>query len=68
METEEEVGHSENERMEYKPCKVSAIQMTIVELLHENANNILGQTVGRIIYDKQHKSDEYIYTIFLQEN
>jgi len=67
METEEEVGHSENKRMEYKPCKVSAIQMAIIELLHENANNILGQTVG-IIYDKQHKSDEYIYTIFLQEN
>ena len=56
METEEEVGHSDNERMEYKPCKVSAIQMAIIELLHENANNILGRTVG-IIYDKQYKSD-----------
>ena len=33
METEEEVGHSENKRMEYKPCKVSAIQMAIIELL-----------------------------------
>ena len=56
METEEEGGHSENETTEYKPCKVSAIQMEIVESLHENATNILGQTVG-IIYDKQYKSD-----------